>query len=150
MTDIFVDADACPVKGEVIRVAERHQLKVRFVSNSWIRLETGPLVERVVVSQGLDEADNWIVDHVSENDIVVTADVPLAAHCVKKRARVLGPTGKPFTEATIGMAVAMRDLNSHLRETGEISGNNPSFTARDRSTFLQALEQIIRRVKSTR
>ncbi len=150
MTDIFVDADACPVKGEVIRVAERHKLKVRFVSNSWIRLETGPLVERVVVSQGLDEADNWIVDHVSENDIVVTADVPLAARCVKKGARVLGPTGKPFTEATIGMAVAMRDLNSHLRETGEISGNKPSFTARDRSTFVQALEQIIRRIKSTR
>lgn len=143
MTEIYVDGDACPVKGEVLRVAERHGLTVHLVSNSFMRVAESPLIRRVVVAEGPDAADDWIAEHIGNGDIAVTADIPLASRCLKKGASVLGPTGKPFTDDSIGMALAMRDLNAHLRDTGEIRGANPSFSKQDRSRFLQALEQTI-------
>ena len=145
--EIYVDADACPVKSEVIRVAERHGLLVHMVSNSWMRLPEGPLVKRVVVPEGFDAADDWIAERAGAGDVVVTADIPLADRCLKAGAQVLGPTGKPFTPDNIGTALAMRDLMGHLRDTGEVRGNNPAFTARDRSQFLQALETEIQTIK---
>ncbi len=140
---IYVDADACPVKDEAVRVAERHGLALHFVSNAWMRLPEGPLIKRVVVSEGPDAADDWIAERIGAGDIAVTADIPLAARCLKRGAQVIGPTGKPFTEAGIGMALAMRDLSAHLRETGESKGYNASFTRRDRSRFLEALEHAV-------
>jgi uncharacterized protein YaiI (UPF0178 family) len=142
---IYVDADACPVKDEAVRVAERHGLAIHFVSNSWMRLPEGPLIHRVVVAEGADAADDWIVEHIAAGDIVVTADILLAARSLKKGAQVLGPTGKRFTETGIGMALAMRELSAHLRETGESKGYNASFTKQDRSRFLEALELAVRR-----
>ena len=145
--EIYVDADACPVKNEVVRVAERHGLVVHMVSNSWMRLTEGPLVKRVVVSGGFDAADDWIAERAGEGDIVVTSDIPLAARCLKAGVQVLGPTGRPFTADNIGSAVAIRDLMGHLRDTGEVRGGNPAFSARDRSQFLQALESKIQSIK---
>jgi uncharacterized protein len=142
---IYVDADACPVKQEVLTVAERHGLVVTLVSNGGLRPSRDPMVRNVVVGKGGDAADDWIVENAATNDIVVTADVPLAARSVALGAHVLGPTGRPFTPETIGMAVAMRDLKQHLRETGESKGYNASFSQRDRSTFLAALDQVCRR-----
>lgn len=144
---IYVDADACPVKDEALRVAERHGLAIHFVSNSWMRLPESPLVSRVVVLDGPDAADDWIAERISKGDIAVTADIPLAARSLKAGAQVIGPTGKPFTDASIGMALAMRDLSAHLRETGESKGYNASFTRQDRSRFLEALEQAVQRIK---
>jgi len=144
---IYVDADACPVKDEVVRVAERHGLDVRFVSNTWMRLPENPLVERVLVAEGADAADDWIVEHIGPEDIAVTADIPLASRCLKQGAQVIGPTGKPFTESGIGMALAMRELSAHLRETGESKGYNASFTRRDRSRFLEVLEHAVQAAK---
>jgi uncharacterized protein YaiI (UPF0178 family) len=142
---IFVDADACPVKEEALRVAERHGLAIHYVSNSWMRLPDSPLVDRVVVAEGPDAADDWIAERAGKGDIVVTADIPLAARCLKRGAQGVGPTGKPFTDAGIGMALAMRDLSAHLRETGESKGYNAAFTRKDRSRFLEALEQAVQR-----
>jgi len=142
---IYVDADACPVKDEALRVAERHSLTLHFVSNAWMRLPDSPLVKRVVVAEGPDAADDWIAEHIGPRDIAVTADIPLAARCLKKGAQAIGPTGKPFTEAGIGMALAMRELSAHLRETGESKGYNAAFTRQDRSRFLEALELAVRR-----
>jgi uncharacterized protein len=146
---LYVDADACPVKAEVLRVAERHGLTVHMVANSWMRLDPSPLINRVVVSEGADAADDWIAERVGPGDIVITADIPLASRAIKAGARALGPTGKPFTTDNIGMALAMRNLMADLRETGSIQGSNPVFTPRDRSTFLQVLEQEIQTVKRT-
>ncbi|QRM55587.1 YaiI/YqxD family protein [Sinorhizobium sp. BG8] len=148
--DIFVDADACPVKAEVQKVAERHGFRVTFVANSGLRPSRDPLVRNIIVSGSFDAADDWIVDHVSQGDIVVTADVPLAGRCVGKDAFVTGPTGRVFDKANIGMASAMRDLGAHLRETGESKGYNAAFSARDRSAFLETLERLCRRAKSAR
>jgi uncharacterized protein len=142
---IYVDADACPVKQEVLTVAERHGLAVTLVSNGGLRPSRDPMVRNVVVGKGGDAADDWIVENAGANDIVITADVPLAARSVALGAHVLGPTGRPFTPETIGMAVAMRDLKQHLRETGESKGYNASFSPRDRSAFLAALDQACRR-----
>lgn len=142
---IYVDADACPVKDETIRVAERHDLVVTFVANGGLRPSRDPAIRNVVVPQGADAADDWIVENASANDIAITADVPLAARLVEKGVHTLGPTGRPFTVESIGMAVAMRDLKQHLRETGEIKGYNPGFSHRDRSAFLSALDQAVRR-----
>ncbi len=142
---IFVDADACPVKDEALRVAERHGLTLHFVSNSWMRLPESPLVRRMVVSDGPDAADDWIAENIGARDIAVTADIPLAARCLKKGAQVIGPTGKPFTQEGIGMALAMRELSAHLRETGESKGYNAAFTRADRSRFLEALELAVQR-----
>ncbi|MFN3232370.1 MAG: YaiI/YqxD family protein [Alphaproteobacteria bacterium] len=144
---IYVDGDACPVKDEVVRVAVRHKLDVFMVSNAWLRKAVGPRVHSIVVAEGADAADDWIAEHAGKGDIVITSDIPLASRSIEKGALVLGPTGKPFTPDGIGMALAMRDLNAHLRETGEIKGYNASFTRNDRSRFLQALDQAIQKSK---
>ena len=144
---IFVDADACPVKDEVYRVAQRYGIAVKLVSNSWLRTPREDWLELVIVDGELDAADAWIVEHVSMNDIVVTADIPLAAECLKKGARVLGPLGRPLTEESIGGALATRELMSQLRDMGEVTGGPPPFEKRDRSQFLQALDQMIQAVR---
>ncbi|MDI6026185.1 YaiI/YqxD family protein [Corticibacterium sp. UT-5YL-CI-8] len=145
LPSIYVDADACPVKDEVIKVAERHGLPVVFVANGGLRPSRDPMIRHVVVSKGADAADDWIVENAQANDIVITADIPLASRTVALGAHVLGPTGRPFTPESIGMAVAMRDLKQHLRETGESKGFNASFSREDRSRFLGALDQAVRR-----
>ncbi len=145
--EIYVDADACPVKDEVLRVAIRHGLRIYMVSNSYMRLADNPLINRVVVPEGPDVADDWIADHIKAGDIATTSDIPLASRCIMKGAQVLGPTGKPFSEDSIGMAVAMRDLMSHLRDTGEIRGGGPAFSKQDRSRFLSALENAVQTAK---
>ena len=147
MTEIYVDADACPVKDEVMRVADRHRLVTHFVSNAYMRLPNSAHVRRVVVDQGPDVADDWIAERAGRDDVAVTADIPLAARCLENGAIVVGPTGKPFTNDSIGMALAMRDLNSTLRDTGEIRGGGPTFSKQDRSRFLQALEQAVQTIK---
>ncbi|MFD1251816.1 YaiI/YqxD family protein [Devosia equisanguinis] len=145
---IYVDADACPVKDEAKKVAERLGLVITFVSNGGIRPSRDPMVQVVVVPAGADAADDWIVDHAKPNDIVLTADIPLASRAIDGGCHVLGFTGKPFTPASIGMALAMRDLKQHLRETGEIQGYNPGFRPADRSAFLSALDTLGRKAKS--
>ncbi|MEX3008804.1 YaiI/YqxD family protein [Hoeflea sp. TYP-13] len=141
---IYVDADACPVKNEILKVAERHGLPVTFVANGGLRPSRDPMIRNVVVSSGFDAADDWIVEHVGERDIIVTADILLAGRCVEKGTQALGPTGRLFDSASIGMATAMRNLNQHLRESGEISGRNAAFSPQDRSRFLQALDRLVR------
>ncbi|MCR4268594.1 YaiI/YqxD family protein [Nitratireductor sp. ZSWI3] len=145
MPAIYVDADACPVKAEVVKVAERHDLPVTFVANGGLRPSRDPMIRNVVVPGSFDAADDWIVENAESGDIAITADVPLAARLVEKGVLTLGPTGRPFTPQTIGMAVAMRNLKQDLREAGEIKGYNPGFTPKDRSAFLQALDQTVRR-----
>lgn len=147
MTVLYIDADACPVKDEAVRVGERHKVEIKFVSNSWMRLPEGDLIERVVVPEGPDVADDWIAERAQKGDVVVTADVPLAARCVKTGALVISPGGKPFREEAIGMRLAVRDLNTHLREIGEIRESGPSFTKADRSRFLNQLETTMRAAK---
>jgi len=145
---IYIDADACPVKQEVYRVAERHDLKVFVVTNSPIAVPRDhPLIERVVVGAGMDEADNWIAERAGAGDIVITADVPLAARCVKARAEVIAPYGRAFTKDSIGMTLATRNLMDSLRSAGEITSGPKPFTPRDRSSFLSALDQAIVRLK---
>jgi uncharacterized protein YaiI (UPF0178 family) len=147
LPEIFIDADACPVRDEVVRVADRHKLRVHIVCNGGIRPSREPRIRIVVVPDDPDAADDWIAGRINAGDIAITADIPLAARCLKKGARVLNHDGKPFTEAGIGMALAMRDLNQTLRETGEISGYNRDFSGRDRSRFLEALENAVRAAK---
>jgi hypothetical protein len=142
---IFVDADACPVKAEVEKVGERHGIAITYVANGGLRPSRDPMIRNVVVSKGADAADDWIVENARENDVVITADIPLAARAVALGAHVLGPTGRPFTPETIGMAVAMRNLKQHLRETGESKGYNAGFSPQDRSRFLGELDPILRR-----
>jgi uncharacterized protein YaiI (UPF0178 family) len=146
---IFIDADACPVKNEVYRVAERYRLGVTLVANSSMRIPDDRTITLEVVGNGFDAADDWIVEHVQPHDIVITADVLLASRCLKKDARVLGTSGKPFTEANIGSAVATRDLLSDLRGAGEITGGPPPLTKRDRSLFLQKLDEAIQAIHRT-
>ena len=150
MTDIFVDADACPVKDEVYRVARRYGLRVVLVSNTWLRAPNEEWIELVVVGGELDAADAWIVEHVTEGDIVVSADIPLAALCLEKGASALGPRGRPFTEDSIGNALATRELMSQLREMGEVGGGPPPFEKRDRSQFLQALDRMVHAIRKER
>ena len=147
MVEVFVDADACPVKAEILKVAERQAVRVTLVANFGLRPSRDPLVRSIMVPQGADAADDWIVDAVTAGDIVITADIPLASRALKKGAHVMGPKGRPFTEASIGMALAMRDLNQHLRETGESRGLNAEFTPRDRSAFLQAFDALLQRAR---
>ncbi len=149
-TTIYVDGDACPVKDEVVRVAERFNVPVVLVSNSGFRSRRSDLVRQVIVPEEPDAADNWIADHIDEGDIAITSDIPLAARCLEKNADVLGNDGRPFAEHNIGEALAMRDLKSHLRETGDIKGYNPSFTKKDRSRFLQALDQLLSKKNKNR
>ena len=144
-----MDGDACPVKDEVLKVAARNDLQVIVVSNRWSRRADAPNVRQVVVPESFDAADNWIADNIGEGDIAITADIPLAARCLKAGAVVLGPTGRPFTEHSIGMALAMRDLNAHLRETGEIKGYVPGFTKQDRSRFLGELEKLVQQARKS-
>jgi len=144
---IYVDADACPVKAEVYRVAERHRLKVYVVANSFIAVPRQPFIERVVVGGGFDAADDWIAERVSRGDIVVTADVPLASRCVKAGADAIAPNGRAFTEASVGMAPATRNLVQDLREAGAVTGGPKPFSARDRSAFLSALDLAVVRLK---
>jgi len=144
---IFVDADACPVKQEVYRVARRYRLAVTLVANSWMRAPNERWIALEVVENGLDAADDWIVEHVQPHDIVVTADIPLASRCLKQGARVIGPTGKPFTENNIGESVATRNLLSELRDAGEITGGPPPLKKRDRSLFLQQLDEVIQSIR---
>jgi uncharacterized protein YaiI (UPF0178 family) len=144
---IFVDADACPVKDEVYRVAARYNLKVYVVANSPILVPRAPGLERVVVESGPDVADDWIVERAGRGAIVITADVPLASRCVKQGAEALAPTGRPFSENSIGMALATRNLLDQLRSTGEVTGGPPPFGPRDRSRFLSALDNVVTRLK---
>jgi len=145
-TEIYVDADACPVKAEVYRVAERHGLKVHVVSNSPIAVPREPWIERVVVGAGMDEADNYIAERAGPGSVVVTADVPLAARAVKAGAETIGPNGKPFTEDAIGMTLATRNLMSDLRSAGAITSGPKPFAAGDRSRFLSALDAALMRL----
>jgi uncharacterized protein len=147
MLEIFVDADGCPVKDEVYRVADRYGLRVWVVANAWLRVPDSPLVSRVAVSEGLDRADDWIADRIGPGDIAVTADVPLADRCVKRGAQVITPNGRRLTEASIGEALAMRNLMTGLRETGEIRGGGRPFTRQDRSRFLGALDAAIQAIR---
>ncbi|MBL8628857.1 MAG: YaiI/YqxD family protein, partial [Rhodospirillaceae bacterium] len=141
----YVDGDACPVKDEVLRVAARHKVMVYLVSNMWLRGEADPLVQRIVVANDkLDAADDWIAERVQPHDVVITADIPLAARSVAKGAVVLRPNGHPLDQTSIGMAAAMRDLNTHLRDTGQITGGPGAFTKQDRSRFLDKLETLLR------
>ena len=147
MLHIYVDADACPVKQEIYRVAKRCGLDVTLVANSWMRVPDESWLQLEVVGEGFDEADDWIVDHVEADDIVITADIPLASRCVKAGASVIGTTGKPFTENNIGSALATRDLLSELRGAGEITGGPAPLQKRDRSRFLQALDEAIQTIR---
>ncbi len=144
---IFVDADACPVKDEVYLVAARYGLDVTLVANSWMRVPEDSNVALEVVDDALDAADDWIVAHADARDIVITADIPLASRCLDRGARVVGPTGKPFTENNIGDAVATRNLLAELRTAGEITSGPPPLTDRDRSRFLQQLDQDIQSIR---
>jgi hypothetical protein len=144
---LYVDADACPVKAEIYRVAARHGLKVYIVANSFLMVPNDPLIERVIVGSGFDAADNWIAERVGRGDVVITTDVPLASRCVKAGADVIAPNGRPFTETSIGMALATRNLMEDLRASGEITGGPKPFSARDRSAFLSALDLAIVRLK---
>ena len=143
MPEIFVDADGCPVKEETCRVAKRYNLKVTMVANAWMRTPDDGQVELVVVGQGFDEADDWIVEHAQPNDIVVTTDIPLAARCIEKQARVLGPKGNIFTQASIGGALANREFLSQMREHGMMTGGPAPFDNKARSLFLQSLDQLV-------
>ena len=147
MLHIFIDADACPVKQEVYRVASRYRLDVTLVANSWMRIPNELRIALKVVKDKFDAADDWIVEHVQPHDIVVTSDIPLASRCMKKDAQVITPVGKPFTENNIGQAVATRDLLSELRDAGEITGGPPPIKKRDRSRFLQQLDEIIQSIR---
>lgn len=147
MLHIYIDADACPVKKEVYRVARRYGLYVTVVANSRMWVPNAPLVSLQIVKEGLDAADDWIVEQVRPDDIVITADIPLASRCLKKGAAVIGSTGMPFTEDNIGEVVATRDLLSELRSTGELTGGPPPLSKRDRSRFLQQLDEAIQSIR---
>jgi uncharacterized protein len=144
---IYVDADACPVKDEIYRVAIRLGVTVSIVAGKFIRIPLDPLIERIAAGDGMDAADNWIAERAGPGDIVVTADIPLASRCVKAGAEVIAPNGKAFTEASIGMALAVRNLMTDLRSSGEITVGPKPPGPRDRSNFLSALDQTIRRIQ---
>jgi uncharacterized protein YaiI (UPF0178 family) len=144
---IYVDADACPVKQEIYKVAGRHGLQVTVVAASWMRTPADGQVSLQVVEQGFDAADDWIAGHAGPGDIVITSDIPLAARCVEAGAFVLGSTGRPFTAENIGDILATRNLLADMRSAGENSAGPPPFGPRDRSRFLQELERAIQAIK---
>ena len=144
---IYIDADACPVKDETIRVAERNNLKVIQVADGGLRPSRDPMVQNVIVTQGADAADDWIADNITPKDICITNDIPLAKRCLENGAIALKPNGKLFDEANIGMALAMRDLKQHIRESQQTQTFNAPFTKVDRSNFLQALDRLIQQSK---
>ena len=147
---IYVDADACPVKEEVYRIATRHRLPAIVVAVGFIRVPQDPLIERVAAGGSPDAADDWIAERAGKGDIVITADVPLASRCVKAGAVVIAPNGQPFTEESIGMTLAVRNLMHDLRSAGEVTGGPRPFSPRDRSAFLSALDDAIRRLQRAR
>ena len=147
MTVLYIDADACPVKDEVYRVAERYQLPVFVVSNSWIRVPPNPRITSVVVDAGPDIADDWIAERAGPGDIVVTNDIPLADRVLKSGAQAIRPNGQPFTADSIGSSLASRSIGEHLRSYGEITGGPPPFGPKDRSRFLQTLDQAVVKAK---
>jgi uncharacterized protein YaiI (UPF0178 family) len=144
---VLVDADGCPVKREVYRVADRYELAVRVVSNTPMAVPTGDRVELVLVEGGTDAADDWIAEHAGEHDIVVTADIPLAARCLRRGARALDPRGRVFHEDSIGESLARRDLSAHLREIGLTTRGPAPFEKKDRSRFLQRLDELVQRLR---
>lgn len=139
-----MDGDGCPVKDEVYKVAKRCGVQVKVVANSWMQMPDSDDIELIVVGQGFDEADDWIVDHAADRDIVITADIPLAARCLKNGARAIGPKGRVFTDETIGDALAKREILSSMREHGEMTGGPAPFQQKDRSRFLQRLDDAVR------
>ena len=143
----YIDADACPVKEETYKVARRYGLPVKVVANAFLLVPKEPLIERVVVEEGPDVADDWIAEHAGVGDIVVTADIPLAARCLKSGALVIGPTGRAFTPDSIGSALAARGLGEHLRSIGEVTRGPAPFQASDRSRFLSALDEAVHRAR---
>jgi uncharacterized protein YaiI (UPF0178 family) len=145
--DIFVDADGCPVKEEVYRVAQRYGLRVVVVANSWMRTPQGDWLEQITVGPEANAADDWITDHVGVDDIVITGDIPLASRCIAKGARVLGLKGHPFTEDNIGGVLATRDLLAELREQGERTRGPDPFAKQDRSRFLQQLDAMVHAIR---
>ena len=147
MLHVYVDADACPVKNEVYRVAGRYDLEVTLVANSWMRTPDDPRIRLEVVKEGFDAADDWIAESAGPGDVVITADIPLAQRCLEAGARVLGTTGKPFTTENIGDVVATRDLLADLRGAGEVTGGPPPVGKRERSQFLQQLDQMIQAIR---
>jgi uncharacterized protein len=147
---IYIDADACPVKDEVYRVAARHQVPVTVVAVGFIRVPQDPMIERVAAGASPDAADNWIAERAAAGDIVITADVPLASRCVKAGAEVIAPNGRPFAEQSIGMTLAVRNLMHDLRSAGEVTRGPRPFSPRDRSAFLSALDETVRRVQRAR
>ena len=147
MLEIYVDADACPVKEEIYRVARRYGLRVWVVTNDWLRVPDDPLIARILVAEGLDRADDWIAQRIGPGDVAITTDVPLADRCIKRGARVIAPNGRAFTEASIGADLASRNLMTALREAGEISGGGRPFSKHDRSRFLNALDAAIQAIR---
>lgn len=147
MLEIYIDADACPVKDETVKVAERHNMRVIMVCDGGIRPHPNPLVDVVVVACGADAADDWIAERIGPRDIVITNDIPLASRCIKAGGRVLRPNGKAITEDAIGMTLATRDLMTDLREAGTITGGPRPFSKQDRSQFLNVLETMVQAVK---
>ena len=147
MLHIYIDADSCPVKQEVYRVASRYRLDVTLVANSRMHVPSEQRVTLMVVKGGFDAADDWIVEHIGIQDIVVTADILLADRCLKKGALVIGPTGKPFTTESIGSAVAIRDLMAELRSSGEMTGGPAPLKKQDRSRFLHQLDEMIQMIR---
>jgi uncharacterized protein YaiI (UPF0178 family) len=146
-TTIYIDADGCPVKPETYKVATRYQIPVRLVANRYLQIPPSPLFQAVTVGDGFDEADDWIAEHAGVGDIVITADIPLAARCLQNGARALGPKGRPFTEDSIGDAVASRALSQHLRESGINTGGPAPMGKRDRSRFLAKLDELVNAVR---
>lgn len=144
---IYIDADACPVKEETYRVAERYKIPVIIVANHWMKVPHNPLLEMKVVAGGFDAADDWIVEKAKPNDIVVTADILLADRCIKKKVRVIGTKGDEFTEDNIGSAVAGRELMQNLRYMGENRGGPAPMEKKARSKYLNTLDQIIQSIK---
>ena len=144
---ILVDADACPVKDEIYKVAARHSLPVTIVAGGFIRVPQDPMIERIAAGPGMDAADDWIAERADARSIVITADIPLASRCVKAGSAVIAPNGKPFTEQSIGMTLAMRNLMHDLRSSGDITGGPAPFKPSDRSAFLSALDTAIRRLQ---
>jgi uncharacterized protein len=144
---IYIDADACPVKDEVYRVAARYGVRVWVVANAWLRVPDDPRVRRVTVTVGLDRADDWIAERVGPGDIAITADVPLAARCVQRGARAIAPDGRRFDATSMGAALAERNLLTALREAGEIRGGGRPFTKQDRARFLNALDAAIQALR---
>ena len=150
MLDVYVDADACPVKEEVYKVAGRYGLSVILVANSYMRYPGTRGVRLVVVEEGADAADDWIAEHVGEDDIVITGDIPLAARCLDRGARVLGHKGRPFTPENVGESLATRHLLTQLRDQGVMGGGPPPFAKKDRSLFLQKLDETVQAIRRER